>query len=730
MKQFSLTRTIATVGLLLAAVAIVVFIFLTVDVGEPMGSGDVENPKLITPKTMGSYGELMFAYIGEDNYIYDLDNESEPLIKDRASELLYASDDSVLYIVPCEITYSHIGRESVIRELQVAESGNQLNTIATVTIDPCWSSNDEVIYFVEDDTPTILRTFEPLQSATELAAEFEQEITGLRVSSDGLLVTLADGTESVFVPLSKQLAVPVFDYRGQRITVCEQYDLLLSADGKLDYHWQGADNSVTIANSVIAAISYQDNEIFYIERTGHGTTLNMYVVSDEEHAILAELPDDIMLQLTANTNFAFVIDERGFVYRYDISQQTLIPYHFIKTDEIGQPMISLFDYRLMIYDLAKEPDQSYCYAIPAESNIDDNDVDELNQMLYGLDANVDKAEFPDLTLLGMGSMGDEVIALQEQIVARGYSSAEPSGFYDISTLWAIKEIQNDLGLQETGIADRRLQSVLLAEDATNAPETREITKNSTGVWISTLQAKMRTLGYMASKVSGIIDDNTIEGLKALGTQMGIDTDEDNLAPAIMQIIFSDDVPSNSKCIVLMDSMNAPAVLRLNRRLSELFYLESYPCPEMGAETIRAVQLFCDVNGLSFDPVVSPEIQEIIYSENAMLCPDEMRPDKGTDVRSNTPGQVISDRELKILRKWLTKSFAVNHTDKQAVKRFQKQLVRLGYLTEGAVSMIYDRNTADAVSKYQEDNDLPSNGIADKKTLMAIFGLSNATLSGE
>lgn len=730
MKKYSLTRKIATVGLLFASIAIVVFVYLSMDRQDNDAPGNVDNPRLVTPKTMGSYGELMFAYIGEGNYLYNLDDETSPLVKDRASELLYASDDSVLYVVPCEISDAHVGRESTIRELQVAESGNRLNTIATVTIDPCWSSNDEVIYFVEDDSPRELRTFEPLTSVTEVTAEFEQEIAGLRVSSDGLLVSLADGSESIYVPLSKQLAAPVFDYQGTRITICEQYDLLLYADGKLDYHWQGADNSVNISNSVIAAISYQDNEIFYIEKTDHGATLNMYVVSDEEHSTLVELPEDVMPQLTANANYAFVVDERGVVYRYDIAGNTLIPYHVIDTTAVRHPMISLFDYRLMVYDLCNEPDHSFCYAMPAETAISDDDTDELYQVIHGMEANIDKAEFPGLDVLEMASMGENVMALQAMLKTDGYLNSDPNGFYDIPTMWAVRLAQYDLGFAETGVADRQLQSILLNEGPAVVPEMRQITTNDACVLVCNIQSRLRTLDFMASDVTGRTDDSTMLGLRELSGKMGIEIADDNLAPGIQQILQSSDVSENTGYIDLKTGMNAPTVFRLNRRLYDLAYLGDYPCPEVDDETIGAIRLFCDTNHLEFNGTITTELQELLYADEAIPCPEELQPERAGERQSNTPGQVISDRDLKILRKWLTKSYAVNHTDRQAVKRFQNQLVRLGYLPEEGVTMVYDIDTSNAVLRFQEENDLPANGIPDKKTLMLIFGQSTTTLSGE
>ena len=163
-------------------------------------SGAAKTPALITPKSFCSCGELMFAYIGKDGYLYNLDDESKPLIEQPADELLYASDDTVIYTAPAETDGARNGRESVIQELQIGEKENTLNTIATVTIDPCWSSNDEVVYFIKDDNKKQLCTFEPLTSTTENAAEFEEEITGLRISSDGLLATTVSGKELLYIP--------------------------------------------------------------------------------------------------------------------------------------------------------------------------------------------------------------------------------------------------------------------------------------------------------------------------------------------------------------------------------------------------------------------------------------------------------------------------------------------------------------------------------------------------
>ena len=306
------------------------------------------NSFVITPDNMGKQGELMFAYIGKNNYLYNLDDESKPLIEQPASILLYASDDTVLYVAPAETDNDHYGRESIIQELQIGEHENNLYTIATVSIDPCWSSNDEVIYFIKDDSPKNLYTFEPLTSTTEMAAEFESNVVGLRISSDGLLVALDTGEEKLYVPLSKSLTEAYYNCHGSRVLVCEQYDLILTPYGELFYRWLGSKEAVRIADNVVAAKGYQDNEIFFIQNTEEGKTLNAYYVSEDATKELVKLPGNIKPQITISAEYAFLLDTNNVVYRYDIDVNQFNVFDIIEED-VKNPMISVFDYRLMIY---------------------------------------------------------------------------------------------------------------------------------------------------------------------------------------------------------------------------------------------------------------------------------------------------------------------------------------------------------------------------------------------
>lgn len=683
------------------------------------------NSNVITPKSMGSYGELMFAYIGEDNYLYDLDDESSPLVYQPAAILLYASDDTVIYTAATEISEEHAGRESIIQELQIGENENVLNTIATVTIDPCWSSNDEVVYYVEDENKYQLCTFEPLTSTSEVAAEFEEAITGLRISSDGLLVTLETREELLYVPLSKQLTETYYNCQGSRLIVCEQYDLILSPNGALYYRWMGSNDAVKIADDVIVTQGYQDNEVFFIQTTSKGLSLNAYFVSEEKTVELASLPENILPQLTVSPDYAFVIDDNYVVYRYDIDTQAFGVFEIIPED-VMNPMISVFDYRLMVYDLAGESDATYVYSTDASKVITQEAVANINS--YSETKNQSKnVEYSDYTTLQMASIGNDVYALQEKLISLGYMSSLPTGIYDVATTTAVQYLQGDLGMPESGVATGELQYLIFNTSVTSKSEYAVISTSSEGIRVRDLQARLRCLGYLKYQVSGKLDDNTVEAVKLFATQNGVDYSGGLIKSDIQSVLFSNIATEYHGYLDLQFNDSCDAVIQLNQRLKEMGYLTGAVNPTYDEKTADAITLFIEINGLQQVEGCNEELQSAIFDNQAVECPQNRAPEVVNDSESSTEGQVISDRQLKILRKWLTKQFAINHTDRQAVKRLQMQLVKLGYMDQSAVTMVYDQTTMDAVKAFQEENGISNDGIASKSTLTEIFNrtISNA-----
>lgn len=687
------------------------------EIAEPDLKASVSNSIVITPDNMCSYGELMFAYIGKNNYIYNIDDETVPLIEQPASQLLYSSDDTVIYVSPTETNAMHYGRESVIQELQIGEHENNLYTIAAVSINPCWSSNDEVVYFVNDDEPSHLYSFEPLTSSTELAAEFEENIVGLRISSDGLLVTIESGAEMLYVPLSKTLTETYYDCQGSRVLVCEQYDLILTPSGELYYRWIGSNEAVKLADNVAVAESYQDNLIFFIQNTPEGKGLYAYYISEEVTEKLVEVPENVMPQLTISANDAFLIDSFNVVYKYDIDLREFYPFTVI-AKSVKNPMISVFDYRLMVYDLANEADQTFISAFDATIASAEAQSSEINAYLDEMNSNLSEEEAA-YTVLGMASIGAEVQELQSTMISLGYLDIAPTGIYDVNTTVAVQLLQFDLGLEQSGIADAELQAQITDHVITERNGYPTVSRSSNGIIVRDIQARLKTLGYIVNNVTGIMDDATISALEMFSEHNGIEYDGGIITSELLEILFGNEAIAYDGYLLLQVGDCHVYVTQLNQRLKELGYLAGSVNPTFDKKTIDAMKLVGEINDVEV-ALCDIETQKFIYGSQIKECPEKFRPASLDDAMSSTPGQVISDRQLKIIRKWLTKQFAVNHTDKQAIKRLQMQLVRLGYMQPDSVSMIYDQTTFDAVAAFQIENGMTSDGIASKSVLTDIF----------
>lgn len=660
---------------------------------------------VITPSCECSYGELMFAYIGKNNFLYNLDNDNVPLVNEPASSLLYASDDTVLYTAAAETDSKHPDREYVIRELQIGEKENALNTISTVSVLPCWSSNDEVIYYVEESDRKQLCTFEPLTSSIEKAARFKEEVMGLRISSDGLLVTLKSGEEELYVPLSKGLTKTHFDSRNCIIKVCEQYDLIISSSGELFYRWIGSDDAFKISENVLTSQGYQDNEIFYVKKSKKGYALFDYYVSENKNVKLCELTNKLLPQLTVSAENAFLIDEAYNVYRYDIESKKLEPYCALDKNVLN-PMISVFDYRLMVYDLSRRINNSFVCEYDAEKT-------EKGFIPRKLKRNGDKP-----TLM-MTSVGKDVRMLQEKLLMYGYLHTEPNGVFDINTMNAVKNIQCDMGEQLTGVADSDFLNELENEKQISYKKYELLSVTAKGTRVNDINERLLTLGYTVSSSGYIFSDESVKGLNAFINENRLKSDN-IFDKEIQKTLFSQNAVANSGFVSLKIGDICPKAFELNSKLKNLGYIKGSINPSVDKKTIDGLLLFEEVNNLPESKIASIQLQKTLFSEKAKRCPRKLEPADILDTDSKNKGQVISDRQLKIIRKWLTKQFAINHTDKQAVKRLQKQLEKSGYLKRNQVTMIYDKSTFEAVKSFQKENRITPDGIASKDTLTSIF----------
>ena len=107
-----------------------------------------------------------------------------------------------------------------------------------------------------------------------------------------------------------------------------------------------------------------------------------------------------------------------------------------------------------------------------------------------------------------GDSSETVAAVQEQLKALGYYSGKVSGNFLDGTRAAVKQFQQDYGLDATGVVDGETEAVLLSA------EYRVLTTGDSGGDVLRLQEYLNKLGYYNGKMSGDYLEGTAAGIKA------------------------------------------------------------------------------------------------------------------------------------------------------------------------------------------------------------------------
>lgn len=215
-----------------------------------------------------------------------------------------------------------------------------------------------------------------------------------------------------------------------------------------------------------------------------------------------------------------------------------------------------------------------------------------------------------------------------------------------------------------------------------------------------IERALYSLGYHDENFDALMDDVTRKALRSFQAANGLnatgETDtatlrllDSGMGLTCHEYLVSlraeyEDVP------ILQAGSAGEAVANLQRRLKELGYFAG-PCDGMfGEATLSAVQMFQMANGLT---------------ETGMA-------DRSTQFRLNE-GKPMS------WQAFLESSVAVFGDEGLHVRQLQRKLQELGYFS-GDCTGKYGELTQQAVSRFQENNNLEKNGMADLGTCTALY----------
>lgn len=148
------------------------------------------------------------------------------------------------------------------------------------------------------------------------------------------------------------------------------------------------------------------------------------------------------------------------------------------------------------------------------------------------------------TELKSGDSGANVVALQEELLKKGYFDGVPGNSYSVLTSNAVKRFQAAIGASQTGTADVNTLRVLYGGYAPTSPMLEnELSSGDSGSSVERLQTRLFYLGYLSKtdSLDGDYGTNTVIAVKLF--QAEAELTQDGIAGVgMLRALYSTDAP--------------------------------------------------------------------------------------------------------------------------------------------------------------------------------------------
>ena len=359
----------------------------------------------------------------------------------------------------------------------------------------------------------------------------------------------------------------------------------------------------------------------------------------------------------------------------------------------------------------------------------------------------DEGQIPEFDgVLSTGSRGDAVKKAQRRLIALGYLTGGADGIYGSGTAKAVKSFQIKCGISASGKINFETHIRLYADDApqsgnrpkptatpaatqaptqaptaeptiiptgaptavpteaptelpTEAPTSAPVPDypgllkyGSKGAAVKALQNRLVELGYLTGSVDGMFGSSTRSAVRAFQGARGLKVTGE-VDEITHNAIYgkTPDKPDGDDFVELKKGMSGEAVKTLQQRLKELGYYKGSLQGTFGELTEAALMDFQFTANLTRTGVLDRATYDLIYSPDAPY--KDYDEDDYTELKQGDRGD--------------------------DVKRLQKRLIELGYLT-GSADGIYGASTSNAVKAFQTVNKLTVSGVATVETQQRLY----------
>ncbi len=452
-------------------------------------------------------------YIGESNQIYST-GSSVPLVPVSVESLVYADsvklifttiDDNALDLRDPSLLYS------------VALTGNEPepHLIAAVATDCVYIPADGVVYFVDQSDLNMLMAYDVMQGAYTEALDCGEEIQQLRASVDGLVVD-RDAGDQLYVRQLNQLAVSNVPVQGTTVQVYGNFETRLGADGQLQLRSSSQKaGELTSVDTDVTAAAVLDGMVYYLKTNGGQTNLMEYNYASKDGVTLGKFKSPMTPEMDAAGDSVYMLASDGRIYRMQAESNALALFDHVPGG-VNTPVIWAAEDRLLLYD-AGTMDGQLRFVQEYPLNSDDSFLDD-SPAPTRAPVNTPQPD-PEPYVLTKGSRGDEVLELQQLLIDHNYPIKTADGIYGSATLDAVKYLQYDLHVTETGSVTEAFMNKLRR----NMPDYErfvEMSRGDNGIRVYDLQVKLRSLGWTDAAANGNYGPKTESAVKDFQVEIG------------------------------------------------------------------------------------------------------------------------------------------------------------------------------------------------------------------
>ncbi len=272
-----------------------------------------------------------------------------------------------------------------------------------------------------------------------------------------------------------------------------------------------------------------------------------------------------------------------------------------------------------------------------------------------------------------GMSGERIMAIQERLMELGYMDYdEPTEYFGSQTKRGVETFQRRHNLPIDGEVDDVTYDRLMRGDALPYM----VTIGDEGTDVEELQKRLVELDYM-NKATGYFGDETAAAVREFQDRNRLDVDG-MIGNQTREALYGEGAIARS----LSYGEKGDEVLKYQNRLFKLGYLTTTPDGTFGKDTVAAVKLFQELNGLIADGHIGPMTRDIMMSN---------------DAQANALTIGMSG---------------------ETVKSVQKKLKTLGYLS--SADGYFGSGTEAAVRAFQKNNGLSTDGKVGRQTMTKLL----------